>query len=62
MKEVFQTPPNATSKAIRDCAYWMTACLDFGWPKESLDDMQSLWWKYHNEKGELIKTSKEERQ
>lgn len=45
------SPPS--SKAARNCAEWLKFCLDIGWPKPSLDGLESLWWKYHDERGNL---------
>lgn len=43
-----------TARAIKECAEWLSWCLRNGWPKTTLDDLESLWWKYHDERGNLI--------
>ena len=40
-------------QAIRKCADWLSYCLSIGWRKSDLDALQALWWKYHDENGEL---------
>ena len=42
-----------TTKAIRECAEWLKACLDLGWSKDSLDFLEDLWWQHHDAKGNL---------
>ena len=44
---------NPTQEAIRNCAFWLQHCLKLGWKKTELDALEALWWKYHNDKGEL---------
>lgn len=34
-------------KAMEQCAEWLVYCLSIGWSKDRLDDLESLWWKYH---------------
>lgn len=41
-------------KAKRQCAEWLKTCLDLGWPKSALDDLERLWWKHHDERGRLV--------
>lgn len=43
-----------TPKASLACAKWLQQCLSFGWPKSSLDDLEKLWWKYHDRFGNLV--------
>jgi hypothetical protein len=40
-----------TPRATRECAEWLTTCLRLGWPKLMLDDLEQLWWKYHDNYG-----------
>lgn len=42
-----------TTEAIRKCAEWLSYCLKIGWPRSSLDELQELWWKYHDNNGNL---------
>ena len=49
-------PEGVTKKAQRECAEWLASCLGFGWKQEKLDALESIWWKFHDAKGELIKT------
>lgn len=44
-------------KAIQVCAVWLQYCLRLGWSKDSLDALETLWWKYHDENGNLISLS-----
>lgn len=42
-----------TARAVRECAEWSYYCLTIGWPKSSLDELEALWWKYHDEFGRI---------
>lgn len=46
-----------TQKALRQCAEWLSYCLRIGWPKSSLAELEALWWKYHNRRGDLVRPS-----
>jgi hypothetical protein len=43
-----------TPRALRACTEWLCKCLELGWPKSSLDDLEKLWWKWHDRYGKLI--------
>ena len=49
-----------TQRALRACAKWLALCLRIGWRKDQLDDLQRLWWLYHDEQGCLIATKTRE--
>ena len=42
-----------SQKALRQCAEWLAFCLRIGWQRSQLDDLERLWWQYHNDKGSL---------
>jgi hypothetical protein len=42
------------SKAILACAQWLSYCLSIGWPKTDLDELERLWYQYHDDNGKLI--------
>ena len=43
-------------KALIGCAQWLEACIEIEWEKSDLDDLEKLWWKYHDpQTGELLK-------
>ncbi len=42
-----------SNKAIRACAAWLAYCLRIGWEKSSLDELERLWWKHHDDDGAL---------
>lgn len=44
-----------TNEAIRLCAQWLAFCVQIGWRNSDLDWLESLWWKYHNYRGELAR-------
>lgn len=46
-----------TVKAIKKCANFLSECLKIGWKKSQLDDLEKLWWKYHDNNGNLITKS-----
>ncbi|MBA7658075.1 hypothetical protein ES703_66023 [subsurface metagenome] len=35
-------------RALKLCAAWLAACLEIGWSKSDLDDLENLFWKYHH--------------
>lgn len=43
-----------TPKAAKDCAAWLALCLRLGWERDQLDFLETLWWKYHDDRGMLI--------
>lgn len=45
-------PDKPTSRAIKACAEWLSTCVRLGWPKLALDDLEKLWWEYHDNYGE----------
>lgn len=42
-----------TTRALTECAKWLHFCLSIGWPKSSLDQLEALWWEYHDDFGRL---------
>ena len=44
-----------TRWAIRKCAEFLYACRGFGWAASDLDALEALWWRYHNDRGELTR-------
>lgn len=42
-----------TSQAIKQCFDWLTWCIEHGWHRSTLDDLEQLWWEYHDEDGNL---------
>jgi len=42
-----------SQKALRECAEWLAYCLIIGWDKDDLDVLDSLWWRYHDDRGHL---------
>ena len=49
-----------TRKAIQACAEWLHYCLSIGWHKSQLDDLEALWWQYHDDDGRLVEMRGEE--
>ncbi len=47
-----------TQKALGECAEWLAYCVRIGWPKSLLNDLEKLWWKYHDCRG-LLQTKGE---
>ena len=43
-----------TVRAMRGIHAWLHYCLSIGWPRSSLKGLTDLWWKYHDEQGNLI--------
>ena len=46
--------PQRTLNALRGCAEWLATCIRLGWRHEDLDFLEALWWKYHDERGNLL--------
>ena len=42
-----------TYNAIYQCARWLSYCVQIGWLKRDLDELEALWWKYHDHRGRL---------
>lgn len=42
-----------TVKARQECLEWLHYCLKIGWPKSAMDDLEVIWWKYHDGSGRL---------
>ncbi len=53
MSKSVERPDNVTRKAQQGCAEWLCSCLRLGWPKPSLDDLENIWWQYHDRTGKL---------
>ena len=47
-----------TTRALRECAEWLSFCLSIGWRRDMLDELETLWWKYHDHTGKLIENTK----
>lgn len=39
--------------AIWACAEWLDFCIRIGWEKSLLDKLEELWWKHHDDNGNL---------
>jgi hypothetical protein len=44
-------PPDATRKALTQCLEWLEACRRLGWREEDMDNLELLWWRYHDREG-----------
>lgn len=42
-----------TLQALRKCAEWLYFCLSVGWKREQLHRLEELWWKYHDDRGNV---------
>lgn len=36
-----------TAREAKACAAWLAECLRLGWPSDTLDELERLWWQYH---------------
>ena len=45
-------PKEVTHEALRAMLEWLNKCEDLGWGSTAMGDLESMWWKYHNAKGE----------
>jgi len=46
-------PLDATNEAQKKCATWLALCVDDGASKDTLDELEKLWWKHHDRLGNL---------
>lgn len=58
-KSVIDENRRPTNLGAKRCAAWLTACKKYGWPTSSMSALCDLWWKYHDDNGELIESSAE---
>ena len=42
-----------TERAARACAEWLAFCVRIGWRRDRLDALEAIWWRWHDERGEL---------
>jgi hypothetical protein len=45
-----------TQRALKACAIWLAYCVQIGWAKEKLDELEALWWKFHDDQGRITST------
>lgn len=50
-----QDADKKTRDAIRACAEWLATCVRLGWERSDLDFLEGLWWKYHDNRGHLMR-------
>lgn len=43
-----------STKAIYACANWLSACIRMGWDKSLLDELERIWWQWHDDYGNMI--------
>lgn len=48
-----------TVSAIRRCATWLAFCLSIGWERKDLDELERIWWRWHDDAGELMQEPRE---
>lgn len=54
LPEQKETPKSERkSIGIRKCAEWLAYCLEIGFSKEQLDELESIWWKHKDGYGNL---------
>jgi hypothetical protein len=39
--------------AARACSKWLDTCRELGWRREDMPFLCDLWWKYHDDDGQL---------
>lgn len=42
-----------TKRGSKRCAEWLAYCLETGWKKEQLDELEKVYWKWRDKNGEL---------
>lgn len=43
-----------TLKAQKKCIEWLIYCLKMGWSEDQLDDLEIIWWRFHDKHGNLV--------
>jgi hypothetical protein len=43
-----------SSEALAACARWLRYCLTIGWSRSDLDQLEEIWWRYHDDRGRFI--------
>ena len=46
-----------TKQKAEKCAKWLSYCLEIGWRKSDLPELQKLWMNGHDDKGNYIRTT-----
>lgn len=46
-----ERPP--TSRARMKCAKWLAYCLEIGYTKSQLDELEKIWWTFKDRNGNL---------
>lgn len=44
---------NRSQKAMLACLNWLTYCLKIGWNVNDVPRLESLWWEFHDDQGNL---------
>lgn len=47
-------PKRPTEYARLDRDHWLKQCIGLGWRSDQLVDLERLWWKYHDNNGDLV--------
>lgn len=42
-----------TKRGSKKCAEWLAYCLETGWKKDQLDELEKIYWKWRDKNGEL---------
>lgn len=45
-------------RALQVCANWLAYCLSIGWSRSELDDLEQIWWRWHDENGNLLTSAR----
>ena len=49
----FIKPDGVTKRGSKKCAEWLAYCLETGWKKEQLDELEKIYWTWRDKNGEL---------
>lgn len=47
-----------TKRALLACANWLAFCLSIGWSRADLDELERIWWQWHDENGNLLTSNR----
>ncbi len=50
-------PADVTREGQRKCGEWLAFCVREGWNKDELDELENLWWKYHDVHGNITQSA-----
>lgn len=51
-QEISKRPHDATREALAKCLEWIEACRKLGWKEKDMDNLEGLFWRWHDKDGQ----------